>query len=72
MYLNDIKRNNTFTNIEQTVNRRLVLLIFFEQAFVHSQIYNILAKRDLTAKALDLAKQMNVMPSAVKINSAKT
>jgi predicted metal-dependent hydrolase len=36
------------------------------------QIYRLLAKRDLTAKALDFAKRMGVMPSAVKINGATT
>ena len=36
------------------------------------QIYRLLAKRDLTAKALHYAKQMSVAPSAVKINGAKT
>ena len=34
------------------------------------QIYRMLAKRDLTKKALDFAKQMSVMPSAVKVNNA--
>jgi predicted metal-dependent hydrolase len=36
------------------------------------QIYRMLAKRDLTAKTLGFAKQMNVMPAAVKINGART
>ena len=36
------------------------------------QIYRILAKRDLTNKALDYAEKMSVMPSAIKINGAKT
>ena len=36
------------------------------------QIYRMLAKRDLTSRALCFSKLMNVMPSAVKINSAKT
>jgi predicted metal-dependent hydrolase len=36
------------------------------------QIYRLLAKRDLTNKVLDFAKQMGVMPTAVKINGAKT
>lgn len=36
------------------------------------QIYRMLAKRDLTNKVLDFAKQMSVMPIAVKINDAKT
>ena len=36
------------------------------------QIYRMLAKRDLTNKVLDFAKQMEVMPSAIKINGAKT
>ena len=36
------------------------------------QIYRMLAKRDLTAKTLDFAKQMGVTPTAVKINGAKT
>jgi len=36
------------------------------------QIYRLLAKRDLTKKALMFAKAMSVMPSAVKINGAKT
>ncbi|MDR1131771.1 MAG: M48 family metallopeptidase [Oscillospiraceae bacterium] len=36
------------------------------------QIYHMLAKRDLTAKVLDFAKQMGVMPTAVKINGATT
>ena len=34
-------------------------------------IYRMLAKRDLTKKALTYAKEMSVMPSAVKINGAK-
>ena len=36
------------------------------------QIYKKLAKRDCTRKVMHFAKQMNVMPIAVKINSAKT
>ena len=36
------------------------------------QIYKLLAKRDLTAKTCDFAIQMNLKPSGVKINSAKT
>jgi predicted metal-dependent hydrolase len=36
------------------------------------QIYRMLAKRDLTAKTLDFAKQMGVTPLAVKINGANT
>ena len=36
------------------------------------QIYRLLAKRDLTAKALEFAKRMGVTPSAVKINGATT
>jgi predicted metal-dependent hydrolase len=36
------------------------------------QVYRLLAKRDLTAKALEFAKKMGVMPSAVKINGATT
>ena len=36
------------------------------------QIYRLLAKRDLTNKVLNYAKMMGVMPSAVKINGAKT
>ena len=36
------------------------------------QIYRLLAKRDLTRRTLDYAKQMSVTPSAIKINSAKT
>ncbi|MCL1882674.1 MAG: M48 family metallopeptidase [Defluviitaleaceae bacterium] len=36
------------------------------------QIYRLLAKRDLTNRVLDFAKQMKVMPTAVKINGAKT
>jgi len=35
------------------------------------QIYKLVAKRVCTEKVLYFAKQMNVMPSAVKINSAK-
>ena len=35
-------------------------------------IYRLLAKRDLTKKTLEFAKRMSVMPSAIKINSAKT
>jgi predicted metal-dependent hydrolase len=37
-----------------------------------AQVYRMLAKRDLSAKALDFAKRMGVMPSAVKINGAAT
>jgi len=36
------------------------------------QIYRMLAKRDLPNKVLEFAKQMGVMPIAVKINGAKT
>jgi predicted metal-dependent hydrolase len=36
------------------------------------QIYRMLAKRDLTGKALEYAKRMGVSPAAVKINGAKT
>lgn len=36
------------------------------------KIYRMLAKRDLTNKVLDFAKQMSVIPIAVKINGAKT
>jgi len=36
------------------------------------QIYRLLAKRDLTEKALSFAKRMSVTPSAVKINGATT
>jgi hypothetical protein len=36
------------------------------------RIYRMLAKRDLTAKVQDFAKQMSVTPTAVKINGAKT
>jgi predicted metal-dependent hydrolase len=36
------------------------------------QVYRLLAKRDLRRKALDFAKIMGVMPSAVKINGATT
>ena len=36
------------------------------------QIYRLLAKRDLTNKTIDFAKQMSAKPAAVKINSAKT
>lgn len=36
------------------------------------QIYRLTAKRLLTNKTVELAKQMNVTPSAVKINGAKT
>jgi len=36
------------------------------------QIYRILAKRDLTNRVFDFAKQMSVMPTVVKINSVKT
>ena len=36
------------------------------------QIYRLLARRDLTIKTHEFAKQMNLMPSGVKINNAKT
>ena len=36
------------------------------------RIYRMLAKRDLTNKVLNFAKQMSVTPIAVKINGAKT
>ena len=36
------------------------------------QIYRMLAKRDLTNRVPDFAKQMSVMPASVKINAAKT
>ena len=36
------------------------------------RIYRLLAKRDLTSRVLDFAKQMSVSPTAVKINGAKT
>ena len=36
------------------------------------QIYRLLAKRELTSRALHFSKQLNVAPSAVKINNAKT
>ena len=36
------------------------------------QIYRLLAKRDLTNRALDFAAQMSVAPTAVKITGAKT
>jgi len=36
------------------------------------QIYRMLAKRDITEKALACAKQMSVTPAAIKINGAKT
>ena len=36
------------------------------------QVYKMLAKRDLTHKAYDFAKQMDVKIASVKINSAKT
>ena len=36
------------------------------------QIYRLLAKRELTFRALHFSKQMNVIPVAVKINNAKT
>ena len=36
------------------------------------QIYRMLAKRDLTNRALDFTKRMPVTPTAVKINGAKT
>ena len=34
------------------------------------QIYRMLAKKDLTNKTIDFAKQMSVIPAAVKINGA--
>ncbi len=43
-----------------------------EIKFAVIQLYKKLAKRDLTIKVIDFAKQMNVRPIAVKINSAKT
>jgi predicted metal-dependent hydrolase len=36
------------------------------------RIYRMLAKRDLTERALDFAERMNVSPTAVKINGATT
>ena len=39
--------------------------------FACVSIYRLLAKRDLTKKALAFAAEMGVMPSAVKINGAK-
>ncbi len=36
------------------------------------QIYRMLAKRDLTTKALYFAKYMNVEPSAIRISGART
>ncbi|MBS4055549.1 MAG: M48 family metallopeptidase [Thermaerobacter sp.] len=36
------------------------------------QVYRLLAKRDLTNKVLHFAKQMQVMPSAVKMSGATT
>jgi len=36
------------------------------------QVYRLLAKRDLTNRALHFAERMSVMPTAVKINGAKT
>ena len=36
------------------------------------QIYKILAKKLLTNKVREYAKQMSVEPTAVKVNSAKT
>jgi predicted metal-dependent hydrolase len=36
------------------------------------RIYRMLTKRDLTNKVLDFAKQMEVMPIAVKVSGAKT
>lgn len=36
------------------------------------QIYKLLAKRDLTKKVIEFAKLMNLTPTNVKINSAKT
>jgi len=36
------------------------------------QIYRLLARRDLTERVHDYAKQMSVLPAAVKINAAKT
>jgi len=37
-----------------------------------SSIYRLLAKRDLTLKTLEYAKIMSVIPTAVRINGAKT
>ena len=34
------------------------------------QIYRMIAKRDLTKKALEFARRMNVLPASVKINGA--
>jgi predicted metal-dependent hydrolase len=36
------------------------------------RVYKLLAKRILTAKTVEYAKRMNVMPASVKISSAKT
>ena len=36
------------------------------------KIYRMLAKRDLSGKVLEYAKQMNVSPGNIKINGAKT
>ncbi len=36
------------------------------------QVYRLVAKRLLTDKAIDYSKRMSVMPTAVKINGAKT
>jgi predicted metal-dependent hydrolase len=36
------------------------------------QVYKSIAKRILTNKVMDYSKQMGVMPTAVKVNSAKT
>jgi predicted metal-dependent hydrolase len=36
------------------------------------RIYKMLAKRDLTEKAIKLADRVGVVPTAVKVNSAKT
>jgi len=35
------------------------------------QVYKMLAKRDLTNRTLDFSKKMRLVPSAIKINSAK-
>ena len=36
------------------------------------QIYMMLAKRDLTNRTLDIARTLSLVPSAIKINNAKT
>jgi len=41
-----------------------------KSACVH--VYRALAKRDLTERTYHFAKQMNVLPSAIKISNAKT